>query len=105
METREENEAGVAEMERRDSVRRQVAQPIRIQPLDAKDGYFDEITTTLNNSRHGIAFASRLAVFYMGMQVRVTYPYTATVKVNHVGRIIRIEKLDENFQRIIVKLE
>ena len=105
METTQDAEAEVAQKERRDSQRRKVTQPIRIQPLDVKDGYFDEITTTLDNCRHGISFASRLAVFYMGMGVRVAYPYTATVKVNHVGKVIRIEKLDANFQRIVIKLE
>ena len=94
----------MAKQERRQSRRAELAQPIRVQPKDLKDGYFDELTTTINTSRSGIAFASRLAVYYIGMELRVTYPYTATVKVNHVGRVIRIQPLDANFQRIVLQL-
>ena len=97
-------EAQVTTQERRQSRRAQIAQPIRLQPKDLKDGYFDELTVTVNTSRNGIAFASRLAVFYIGMELHVTYPYTATVKINHLGRVIRIEPLDSNFQRIILHL-
>lgn len=91
--------------ERRQSRRAQLAQPIRIQPKDLRDGYFDELTVTVNTSRNGIAFASRLEVYYIGMELRVTYPYTTTVKINHLGRVIRIEPLDANFQRIVLKLQ
>lgn len=97
-------ETALTQQERRQSRRSEIAQPIRVQPKDLKDGYFDELTVTVNTSRNGIAFASRLAVYYIGMELRVTYPYTATVKINHVGRVIRIEPLDSNFQRIILKL-
>jgi len=86
------------------SRRAEIAQPIRLQPKDLRDGYFDELTVTVNTSRNGIAFASRLAVYYLGMELRVTYPCTATVKINHLGRVTRIEPLDSNFQRIIVQL-
>ena len=90
--------------ERRGSRRTQVPQPVRMQPKEAKDGYFDEITTTLDTSKHAVSFATRLAVYYIGMELRVTYPHTATIKVNHIGKVIRVEPLDENFLRIVVKL-
>lgn len=91
--------------ERRSSGRKELSQPIRLQPMDPSDGYFDEVTTTVDTSRNGLAFATQLSVYYLGMELRVTYPHTATVKINHVGRVTRIERLDENFQRIIISLK
>lgn len=90
--------------ERRRSRRSEIAQPIRLQPTDLRDSYFDELTVTVDTSRNGVAFASRLAVYYLGMELRVTYPFTATVKINHIGRVTRIEPLDRNFQRVVVQL-
>jgi hypothetical protein len=90
--------------ERRRSRRVKTAQSVRVQPLEKEDGSFSDVTPALDAARDGIAIASKLPVYYLGMKVRVTYPYTAAVRANYIGKVVRIQRLDDNFQRISIHL-
>jgi len=79
-------------------------QSVRIQAFDQTDGNFSDITPALDVSKSGLAFASKLPVYYLGMKLRVTYPYSAAMKKDYTGKIVRIQRLDENFQRVSVQL-
>jgi hypothetical protein len=90
---------------RRGSRRIEVSQQVRLQPFDDADGPFTEVTTALDASREGLAFASKHPYYYLNMKLNVTYPFTATLQLHHIGKVVRIQRLDENFQRISVHLE
>lgn len=91
--------------ERRGSRRVEVQQSARIEPADASDGTFSEVTPALDVARSGLAFASKRKEYYLGMKLRVTYPYSVAMQKHYTGKIVRIQRLDENFQRISVQLE
>lgn len=92
----------VSAEERRRSRRVNTAQSVRVQPYDEKDGKFSDVTPALDAARDGISFASKLPVYYLGMKVRVAYPYSAAVQMNYIGKVVRIQRLDDNFQRISI---
>ena len=91
--------------ERRGSRRVDSEQSLRVEPYDAKDGSFCDVTVALDAARSGLAFASKHPVYYIGMKLRITYPYTATMQAHHIGKVVRIQRLDDNFQRVSVHLE
>jgi len=95
----------VAADNRRDSSRVDTTHSVCIQAFDESDGNFRDITPALDVSKQGMAFASKLTVYYLGMKLRVTYPYTAAMQKHYTGKILRIQRLDDNFQRISVHLE
>ena len=89
---------------RRGSSRVDTVNSVCIKAFDEKDGAFSDITPALDVSKDGMAFASKLPVYYLGMRLRVTYPYSAAMQKHYNGKIVRIQRLDENFQRISVQL-
>ena len=101
----EKGELQLSEDNRRGSRRVDTAQSVRVQPFDSKDGDFSDITPALDASKDGISFASKKTVYYLGQKVRVAYPYSAAVQMHYVGKVVRIQRLDDNFQRISVHLE
>lgn len=96
---------GVNADEKRGSRRVDTEQTLRVEPLDPKDGSFCDVTPALDAGKSGLAFASKHPVYYLGMKLRIIYPYTASMQAHHIGRIVRIQRLDANFQRISVQLE
>ncbi|MBI3404772.1 MAG: hypothetical protein HY046_04885 [Acidobacteria bacterium] len=91
--------------ERRGSRRVGTEQAVRVEPFDDKDGSFVDITPALDAARNGLSFASKHPVYYIGQKLRVTYPFSASVQNHHIGKVVRIQRLDDNFQRISVHLE
>ena len=90
---------------RRGSRRVDTAQSVRVQAFDPEDGNFSDVTPALDLSKEGIAFASKLTVYYLGQKLRVTYPYSAAAQMHFIAKVVRIQRLDDNFQRISVHLE
>ena len=91
--------------ERRTSRRVEVQQSVKVEPADAADGNFSEVTPALDAAREGLAFASKLKVYYLGMKLRLVFPYSAAMQQRYTGKVVRIQRLDDNFQRISVHLE
>lgn len=91
--------------ERRASGRVPTKHSVRVEAFDKKDGDFSDVTPALDAARSGVSFASKKTVYYLGLKVRVTYPYSASMQTNYVGKVVRIQRLDDNFQRISVHLE
>lgn len=96
---------GVKADERRGSRRMGTEQTLRVEPFDPKDGSFCDVTPALDAARSGLSFASKHPVYYIGMKLRIIYPYTSAMQAHHIGKIVRIQRLDDNFQRISVHLE
>ncbi len=90
---------------RRGSTRMDTTYSVCVQAFDEADGTFSDVTPALDVSKQGLAFASKLTLYYLGMRLRVAYPYTAAMQKHYTGKVVRIQRLDENFQRISVHLE
>jgi hypothetical protein len=97
--------APVVEREHRSSRRVKISRPVLARPSDPK--YKEEVQTTLNTSRDGLYFRTQLKHYYVGMRVSVVLGYTPNDRCNStsLGKIIRIDRLDDGSFGIAVHIE
>ena len=71
-----------------------VQRPIKVQPVNQKDGDFEDISNTENASKRGIYFLTAVPRYFVGMRVYVTLPYSPDGQGRqHFGQIVRVEKI------------
>jgi hypothetical protein len=100
--------AEVAVSELRRGRRAKMARPLRVRPSEPRDDHFEDFPTSANASKHGIYFVSRLANYYKGMRVFVTFPYTSAhdpMNSDYVAEVVRVESLPNNKFGIAVDLK
>jgi hypothetical protein len=92
------------EKERRLGRRAKISKPLLASPIDPR--FEKEVVTTLNVSRYGIYFETRSNYYYLGMHLRVTFPYSPDDPVNSpvLGVIVRIDKLNDGYLGIALRL-
>jgi hypothetical protein len=56
--------------------RAKIAKPVRVRPSEPRDDHFDDLPISVNASKEGIYFTTRLKSYYPGMRVFVTFPYS-----------------------------
>jgi|SRR5579871_3151334 len=81
--------------QKRRSRRARIAKPLRVRPSDPKDEHFEDLPMSVNASKEGIYFLTRLGSYYKGMRVFVTFPFTSAhdpMNCEYVGEIVRVEK-------------
>lgn len=78
---------------RRQSPRVTISKPVRVRPSDT--AYQEEVQTTLNTSRDGLYFITTAKHYFVGMRVRVIFPYTPTELSNseYFAEIVRMERV------------
>lgn len=91
--------------ERRHSTRVKVAHPVRLRPADPKDAFFEELQVTTDAGSDSFSFTTTSAHYYLGMKLKVTLPYTASLKVERTGHIVRVQMRGKGYQTVIVELE
>ena len=99
--------ASPAPTERRSRRRASISAPVRVRCVDLTGDGPDEITTTLDVSRGGVLFVTKLDAFKVGMTVGVTFPYSRVPIVEQAeqsGRIARITKLLDGHLSVAVIL-
>lgn len=96
--------ASEARPERRRSSRVRVAHPVRLRPEDPKDPFFEELQVTTDAGSESFSFTTTSSHYYMGMPLKVTLPYTASVKVERTGKIVRVQVRAQGYQTIVVEL-
>ena len=91
--------------ERRASRRVKISRPLLARPSDPK--YKEEVQVTLNTSRDGLYFTTRVKHYYMGMRVSVILGYTPNDRCNStsLGKVIRIDRLEDGSFGIAVHIE
>lgn len=97
--------ASEARSERRRSSRVRVAHPVRLRPADASDPFFEELQVTTDAGSGSFSFTTTSPHYYMGMRLKVTLPYTASLKVERAGRIVRVQMRGKGYQSVVVELE
>ena len=96
--------APAPDRERRKGRRTKISKPLRIRPEDPK--YREEVRATLNASRDGLYFTTWARHYYIGMRVRVTFPYASHDVCNseYFGEVARIERLGDGRLGIAVRI-
>ena len=90
----EEPEKHHAELRR--SRRAKVAKPLRVRPSEPRDEHFEDIPISINASKEGIFFTTRRSVYYKGMRVFVTFPFTSAhdpMSSEYLAEVARVENL------------
>jgi hypothetical protein len=84
----------IRQIEHRRSRRVGMKQALLVRPSDPKDGSFEELGTTKNVSQGGVYFVTQRKVYYEGMRLSVTVPYSATGTQNYEcrGRVTGVEE-------------
>ncbi len=88
--------------------RAKMARLLRVRPSEPRDDHFEDFPTGVNASKHGIYFTSRLANYYKGMRVFVTFPYTSAhdpMNSDYVAEVVRIETLPNKKFGVAVDLK
>ncbi len=96
--------APLPQKEQRRGRRAKISKPVRVRPLDPN--YKEEVQTTLNASRSGLYFTTRAGHYYLGMLVRVTFPYAGfdPCHSEYSGEVVRVEELEDGRFGVAVRI-
>jgi hypothetical protein len=92
----------------RSSRRAKIARPVRVRPSEPRDDHFEDLPISVNASKDGIYFISRLKSYYPGMRVFVTFPYSSPhdpMNCEYVAQVLRVEKLENGKTGVAVHLK
>jgi len=90
------------------SRRAKIARPVRVRPSEPRDDHFEDIPISVNASKSGIYFTTRLKSYYPGMRVFVTFPYSSPhdpMNCEYVAQVVRVEKLENGKTGVAVNLK
>lgn len=90
------------------SRRAKIARPVRVRPSEPRDDHFEDLPISVNASKTGIYFTTRLHSYYSGMRVFVTFPFTSAhdpMNCEYVAQVVRVEKLDNGKTGVAVNLK
>jgi hypothetical protein len=90
------------------SRRAKIAKPVRVRPSEPRDDHFEDLPISVNASKSGIYFTSRLRSYYPGMRVFVTFPYSSAhdpINCEYVAQVVRVEKLENGKSGVAVHLQ
>ena len=88
--------------------RAKLTRPMRVRPSEPRDDHFEDLPTSVNASKYGIYFLSRVSKYYKGMRVFVTFPYTSAhdpMNSEYLAEVVRIDTLPNNKFGIAVDLK
>lgn len=92
--------------ERRRTERVEVSLPVRVCFSNGTAGQFEEVSSTLNASRDGLYFATKVQSYKVGMSLVVTFPFSHAPErnVHFFGKVVRIDVLPDGGFGIAVEL-
>ena len=93
--------------EKRRSRRAKITRTLRVRPSEPRDDHFEDLTTSVNASKEGVLFTTRKDLYYPGMRVFVTFPYTSPhdpMNCEYVGQVVRVDKMPNNRFAVAVNL-
>src|ERR1700681_4982721 len=82
--------------DKRRTRRAKIAKPLRVRPSEPRDEHFEDIPISINASKEGIFFTTRRSVYYKGMRVFVTFPFTSAhdpMSSEYLAEVARVENL------------
>jgi CheY-like chemotaxis protein len=93
--------------ERRRRRRVMISAPVRVRGVYAASNGPDEISTTVDVSRHGFLFVSARIDFVQGMTVAVTFPYSKSAvpaQAEQPGRVVRVSRMPDGRFAVAIAL-
>ena len=92
--------------ERRRTERVEVSLPVRVCSSGGSPDQFEEVSSTLNASRDGLYFATKVQSYKVGMSLVVTFPFSQAPErnVHFFGKVVRMDALADGRFGIAVEL-
>jgi PilZ domain len=94
--------------EKRSGRRAKMARPVRVRPSEPRDEHFEDLPVSVNASKEGIYFTTRLKSYYKGMRVFVTFPFSSPhdpMNCEYVAEVVRVEELPKGKFGVAVHLK
>ena len=94
--------------EKRRGRRAKMARPVRVRPSEPRDDHFEDLPISVNASKDGIYFVTRLKSYYKGMRVFVTFPFSSPhdpMNSEYVAQVVRVEELPSGKYGVAVHLQ
>jgi hypothetical protein len=94
--------------EKRGGRRAKMARPVRVRPSEPRDEHFEDLPVSVNASKDGIYFTTRLKSYYKGMRVFVTFPFSSPhdpMNCEYVAEVVRVEELPKGKFGVAVHLK
>jgi hypothetical protein len=93
---------------KRSGRRAKMARPVRVRPSEPRDEHFEDLPVSVNASKEGIYFTTRLKSYYKGMRVFVTFPFSSPhdpMNCEYVAEVVRVEELPKGKFGVAVHLK
>jgi PilZ domain len=87
-----DEEAPTDRLDRRREPRVQVDRLVYVQPVDAENGYFEEVRSMRDLSRSGFYFTTERVSYLPGLQLHVV-PAFGCLNLEYLGEVVRVEQL------------
>jgi hypothetical protein len=90
------------------SRRAKISRPVRVRPSEPRDDHFEDFPISVNASKSGIYFTTRLKSYYPGMRVFITFPFSSPhdpMNCEYVALVVRVEKLENGKTGVAVNLK
>ncbi len=86
----------ISRKDRRSNPRARISKPVRVRTSNIQ--YKEEVRATLNASRDGLYFMTLATHYFVGMRLRVTFPYEPTdlCSIEFLAEVVRTEQLQDN---------
>src|SRR5467141_5312887 len=85
-----------------------IVRPVRVRPSEPRDEHFEDLPVSVNASKEGVYFTTRLKSYYKGMRVFVTFPYSSPhdpMNCEYVAEVVRVEELPNGKFGVAVSLK
>ena len=103
-----ENQSAAPETpERRRKRRALISAPLRVRTKNLTGHGLDEVATTVDVSRLGVLFQTRLDCYQRGMELMVTFPYSKVphgIQAEQPGLVARVQEMEDGKRRIAIVL-
>jgi hypothetical protein len=93
---------------KRSNHRVKIVRPVRVRPSEPRDEHFEDLPVSVNASKEGIYFTSRLNSYCEGMRLFVTFPYNSAhdpMNCEYVAEVVRGEELPKGKFGVAVRLK
>jgi hypothetical protein len=94
--------------EKRGSRRAKMARPLRVRPSEPRDKHFEDFPVSINASKDGIYFKTKLTSYYPGMRLFVTFPFTSAhdpMNCEYVAEVLRVDPQPKGMFGVAVSLK
>ena len=92
--------------DRRRTDRVGVSMPVGVCSWQNGPEKFEEVSLTLNASRDGLYFSSKLQCYRVGLSLLIAFPYSKSAERNvyFLGKVVRIDSLPDGRVGVAVEL-